>query len=196
MISRRATIVAGAVVLAVGFSGFLMIQLAGNSNGAPVAFKEARLQGALISQDIVNLSREAATELINIEQLHAGGDPDGALRRTATLVAQGQAIRDRALDLSTELDTMTHSLESIDSLAAREAALRAITDWLTMISRLINYSGYLSRLTDALRNELIGTPSKENVSELILRVNQEVGSVNELDAQAREEIKRFDEIVE
>ena len=194
-LSRRGKTFVAASLVAVLFAGYLMTRLVGNSSGAPVEFSEARLQGALISQNIVALSQKAVQEIENISELDKEEKFEEAFERTTYVVEQSQEIRDKAVELAAELDKMTRALTSIDSIEARQASLEAINNWLALINRLINYSGYLGQLMDTLRNRFIGAPEEHEVTKLIGLLNAEVGAIDYFDNQARQAIERFDRLI-
>lgn len=179
------------------FGGYLAITLAGSfGGGAPRAFSEARMQGAIIAQSIVDASNQSAAGLQKINDLDRKGDFTQALNEVTTLVGKSQEIRDQAVKLSAELEKMTKALSAVESPAAREAALEAIGNHLSLITRLVNYSTYLGRLLEVLRNRFLGKFSDtERVADLINQINEEVKSVNSLNLEAREAIDRFDQLV-
>lgn len=193
--SRRTKIFLGLGVLALG--GFVAITLAGSSSeGVPQAFSDARLQGALIAQNIVVLSNESAQDLEKINQLDKEGNFTEALTLVTAAVARSQEIRDEAVRLSAELEKMTTSLSEISSLSARQAALEAIGDHLALINRLINYSGYLAQLLEVLRNRFLGNFSDRNQVEGLIRdINAEVEAINSFSVEASEAIDRFDALI-
>ncbi len=185
------------VFAAVVFGGYLAITLAGSfGGGVPEAFSKARMQGALIAQNIVDVSNKSATDLERISALDKSGNFTEALKEITAMVGRSQEIRNRAVELSTELEKMTRSLSEVKSFEARQAALEAIGNHLSMISKLINYSGYLGGLLEVLRNRFLGNFSDNaRVADIISQINIEVKSINDLNAQAKSAIQRFDELV-
>lgn len=179
------------------FGGYLAITLAGSfGGGAPRAFSEARMQGALIAQSIVDASNQSAVGLQKINDLDKKGDFTEALNEVTVLVGKSQEIRDQAVRLSAELEKMTRALSGVESDEARAAALEAISNHLSLITRLVNYSNYLGRLLEVLRNRFLGKFSdSERVADLINQINEEVKSVNDLNLQAKTAIDRFDQLV-
>ncbi|MEK7195089.1 MAG: hypothetical protein AAB655_00135 [Patescibacteria group bacterium] len=162
----------------------------------PEGFIQARLQGALIAQNIVNLSNQSALDLNEVGELDRNKNFVEALNLTTELIKKSQEIRDQAVLLSSEIEKMTKALSEIDSFEARQAALEAIANRLALISRLINYSGYLGQLLDVLRGRFTGiyAPSYE-VQNLITQINSEVRAINNFNTQAGRAMERFDEIV-
>lgn len=185
------------VFAAVVFGGYLAITLAGSfGGGVPAAFSDARMQGALIAQNIVDVSNRSAADLEKISVLDKSGNLTEALSEITAMVGRSQEIRDQAVKLSAELEKMTRSLSEVKSFEARQAALEAIGNHLSMISKLINYSGYLGGLLEVLRNRFLGNFSDNvRVADIINQINIEVKSINDLNVQAKSAIQRFDELV-
>ncbi|OGY99760.1 MAG: hypothetical protein A2945_02065 [Candidatus Liptonbacteria bacterium RIFCSPLOWO2_01_FULL_52_25] len=162
----------------------------------PQTFTDARLQGAIIAQNIVNLSNQSAQDLARVNDLDREGSTEDALRLTAELVNRSKEIRDEAISLSTQVGTMTRALSEINSLDARQAALESIASRLALVSRLINYSGYLGQLLDALQHRLSGNGAPDNtVQNAIEQVNAEVNAINNFNAQAGQAMDRFDKLI-
>ena len=104
------------------YIGFVVIVIAGyitykvilaSTFGTPKDFSEARERGALISQDIVNLSNELKDNLTEINRLDKEGNITDALQKTTDLATKSIEIRSKAVELSGELERMTSSLPKI-----------------------------------------------------------------------------------
>jgi hypothetical protein len=177
--------------------GYVLVQFLLSSGGVPKEFTDARLQSALIAQDIVNLSNQSVIDLAKINELDMQGKSTEALNLTTDVIKQSQQIRDRAVELSGQIEIMTRSLSNIDSLEARQAALESIANRLALISRLINYSGYLGQLLDTLRSHFVGSTQSGNkdVELLIDQINGEVRAINNFNSQATQSMNKFDKIV-
>lgn len=180
------------LVIAVGYGA---VRLLGSSGAVPKDFTDARLQGALIAQNIVTLSNQATEDLVKISEFDRARDFDAALELTGGVILQSQEIRDQAVALSSEIEKMTRALPDIDSPEARQAALESITGRLALISRLINYSAYLSQLLDTLRAHFSGTSSSKKVAAIIEQINGEVRAINNFNNQAVQAMERFDKFV-
>lgn len=188
-----------ALVLAVTFlagGGYFLSRILGIAGGIPREFVDSRLQGALIAQNIVNLSNESVLDLAEINKLDQSQNFIEALNLSSDVVKRSQGIRDQAVALSTQVEIMTKSLSEIGSFEARQAALEAIANRLALISRLINYSGYLGQLLDVLSSSFSGVPVKYGeVSLLIDEINAEVRAINSFNNQAIQAMERFDDAV-
>ena len=158
-------------------------------------FTDARLQGALIAQDIVNLSNQVGVDLETVHKLEEQKSFADALILTADLVKKSREVRQRAIELSMELEKMTRALTDITSTDARQAALESIASRMTLINRLINYSDYLSQLLTALQARFEGAKNAEEIATLINQINGEVTAINSFNQQAGQAMDRFDAII-
>ncbi len=180
------------------FSGglYFLAGFLGLSGGIPKEFTDARLQGALISQNIVNLSNQSVLDLVEVNKLDQARNYTEALNSASEIIQKSQAIRDLAVQLSAQVETMTKSLSQIKSFEARQAALEAIANRLALISRLINYSGYLGQLLDVLRYKFDGGSARySQTASLIDQINAEVRAINNFNGQATQAMERFDAAV-
>ena len=194
--SRRAKIVVLAIVIAGSFGAYAVGSRGWFSGGIPEEFMKARSEGALISQNIVDLTNGVSASLQEINTLDAKGDYENALVLTNTLMEQSQEVRRKATDLSRQMEVMARALPGIDSDDARQAALDSISDRLALLSRLVNYSSYLTDLLNALRNRFSGIPTHaSDVSNLVREINAEVTAVNNFNREAGDAMNRFDSIV-
>lgn len=158
---RTLRISAGVVgVMAIGFA--ISLFRLSSANITP-AFRDARTQGALISDSIVNLSNQISTDLDTVNNYDQHGQAREALDLTLQLRTKVQDIKGEAAQLSEQLKNMVAGLENIKSPDARQAALEAITNRMALISRLMSYGQYLDQLIGVLSNHFTGTPDKSSV---------------------------------
>lgn len=195
MKARRIQVTIGfIVILALGYTGITLWRA---SAAVPKDLSTARVQGAIISENIVTLSAKSAADLTTINQLDKEGRYKEALALTTEVIKQSQEIRDKAVLLSDQIGTMTKSLSSIRSTEARQALLDSITNRLALVSRLINYSGYLGQLLDVLRDHFSGASFKNSdVANLVNQINSEVSAINSFNNQAAQAMEKFDTILE
>lgn len=161
----------------------------------PPEFEAARLQGALIAENIVGLSRRSSDALQRINSLDLERKHEEALRETEELIKQSEEIRNQAVLLSEEVQKMTQALSKINSFEARQAALESISSRLALITRLISYSNYLSDLLNALRERFSGVPGDHQVINTINQINAEVNAINNFNREASEAMERFDAVI-
>jgi len=192
--SRRTKIILGFIAIVV--LGYAVVKFTQGSNAVPQNFTDARLQGAIIGQNIVNLSNQSMDALSKVNALDKKQDYGNALTATGDLVTKSQEIRDQAIQLSAQIEQMTTALSNISNLDARQAALESISNRLALINQLINYSGDLGRLLDVLRNRFSGKGgTNAEVQALVNQINTDVNAINNFNSQAGQAMDRFDAIV-
>ncbi len=192
--SRRTKIII--TFVAIILCGYAVVKLTQGKGGVPQDFTDARLQGAIIAQNIVNLSNQSTDNLAQVNTLDEKKDYAGALALTASLVTQSQQIRDQAVALSAQVGAMTKALSGITDFSARQAALESISSRLALINQLINYSGDLGKLMDLLRSRFSGTTGTgPEVQALVNQINTDVNAINNFNSQAGQAMDRFDNIV-
>lgn len=192
--SRKNKLYIGFVaIVIVGYVTYKIILA--SASGTPKDFSEARERGALISQDIVNLSNELGENLKEINKLDKDGNLTEALQKTTELAVKSAEIRSRAVELSGELERMTSSLPKIKEEEAKQAVLESISNRLALISRLINYSDYVYQLLSVLRERFTNQYVEAGkVDSLISKINEEVQSVNTFNQSAVSAMEKFDKL--
>ncbi|MBM3256902.1 MAG: hypothetical protein FJY98_01035 [Candidatus Liptonbacteria bacterium] len=191
--SRRLTLFAIFAFIVLG--GYGVSRLFSFSRTIPSEFQDARLRGALIAQNIVNLSNDSAKNLEKINELDKKGQFTEALSITTAAAKQSADIRDQAVALADEIGNMTKALSGIQDFGARQAALESIASRLALLNRLINYSNYLSELTQALEARFKGVPgAARQVAVIVNQINAEVQAINTFNSQAGQAMDRFDSI--
>lgn len=184
------------IFVAVVAVGYGIVRLVQGSNAVPQDFTDARMQGAIIAQNIVNLSNDSTATLGEINTLDGQHNYAQALTLTAGLVNQSQEIRDQAVKLSGQIQQMTQALSGISDVTAQQAALTSIANRLALINQLINYSGDLGKLLDVLQARFSGKGgSAAEVTALVNQINTDVNAINNFNAQAGQAMDRFDGIV-
>jgi len=187
---------AAVVFIILVVAGYAIAVFWGSRNQVPVAFTDARLQGALISQDIVSISNSSTDELAKVSQDDKQGDYTDALTLTTNLISQSQQLRDKAVSLSNQVGIMTQSLSQIDSVGAQQAALQSISSRLALINQLITYSNDLDRLLGVLQARFSGKYEPTGtVDGIVNQINTDVNAINNFNAQATQAMSQFDTIV-
>lgn len=191
-LSRNTKIFLGAVgTVIVGTLGFRLL----SSNAIPQDFIDARIQGAIIAQNIVGLSNQSVNDLEKINQLDQQGSYVEATNVALEAIQKSRDIRNQAVELSNQVSKMTVALSGINSFEARQAALEAISNRLALIGKLINYSDYLAQLLQALQAKFAGQRGDNNVEVIINQLNAEVTAINSFNGQSTQAMNRFDAIV-
>jgi len=188
------TILAFLVIVAAGYGIFLLFEA--RQNQVPQSFTAARLQGALIAQNIVSVSNQSTADLAKVNQYDDAGDYTDALALTTTMVAGSQQLRDQAVELSNQVGDMTEALSNISSFDAQQAALESISSRLALINQLVNYSGDLGQLLNTLQARFTQKTQVTNaqIQGLINQINTDVNAINNFNAQANASMDRFDKL--
>jgi hypothetical protein len=192
--SRRAAIIV--VFLALVLGGYFLGVRRLNSSTPPAEFTEARLRGAAISQDIVNLSNEIAKDLETVNRLDNEGQSREALSAVVPVLEKTNNLKKRAAELSGELEKMTAALFKIKSQDAQRAAMESITNRMALISRLLSYSDYMTRLAEVLRLRFINARTDQSVAQIVAQINAEITAINSFNRAAGQAMERFDAILE
>lgn len=160
----------------------------------PSDFLKARQEASLIANDIVILSNESVGDLGKIYELDKKGDYEEALSLLANELERNRQAREKAVELSAQLEKMARAVPEISPASASQSAIQAISSETALISRLITYNDYLFQLLEILRSKFLGQTknSSEQISELINKINEEVRAINELDKKFNEVMEKFD----
>lgn len=200
-LSRRTKwIVSFIVVIVAGYGLVLFWQ---SQNGIPIAFMNARTQSAVIAENIVNISNQSDQTLEQVNADDAKGDYADALTLVSSTIAQSTQMRNQAVQLSNQIETMTQALSGVNSFPAQQAALEAISAHLALINQLINYSNDLENLLIALQARFEGVPvgagggtgsggSATTIQTLVNQVNTDVAAINNYNNQASQAMQQFD----
>ena len=174
--------------------GYGLIKLPSfNTVNIPEAFNSSRMQTALISEDIINLSNQIKTGVSKVNELEEKKDYKGAFNTLSEINLKILDVRAKAFELSKDLQTMTLELNNIKAGGAEKFALASITNRVTIINHLINYTDYLSQLNSALEKRFYGKDNKDEILSLINKINAEVDAINEANEKAKADIQKFDE---
>lgn len=161
--------------------------------GIPQSFTEARQQGALIAQNIVDLSNQSTNDLTQVNNLDKSGNYTEALSLTTDIISKNQTLHDQAVSLSNQIETMAKALPGISSPEAQQTALDAISSRLALVSELISYSGDLDKLLVTLQGHFTGASIKSgDVQAIVAQINTDVNAINNFNNQAQQSMTRFD----
>jgi hypothetical protein len=192
-LSRPAKIFAVFLVLIA--AGIVTAWFSSRESGVPKGFTDARQQGALIAQNIVDLSNQSTNDLTQVNALDKSGDYTDALVITTNIITKNQNLHDQAVSLSDQIETMAKSLPDISSDEARQDALNAISSRLALVTELINYSGDLEKLLVTLQGHFTGASIKPgDVQTIVDQINTDVNAINNFNSQAQQSMVKFDAI--
>jgi hypothetical protein len=169
-----------------------------SSNGSvPVEFSEARMNGAIVAEQIVAGSAQSLEVLQTIAQYDRDKNFAKALELITQEVQRTTELKEQAIRLSSQLERMARSLSEIEPSRARVAATEAVGADVALVSRLVTYTDYLSQLFEALRAKFEQRLPNPNgrVQELVDLVNTEVRAINEFNSRSNASFAEFDKIV-
>jgi predicted nucleic acid-binding Zn-ribbon protein len=178
-------------LILIGYISFKSIS--GQSVKIPEEFLNSRLQSAIISEEIINLSNQIKDGVSQINQLDEQKKYKEAFNLISELNTKILEIRKKAVDLSKELEIMTKSLNDLKVKGgAEKLAVSSITNRVIIINHLINYSDYLFQLNLALENRFYGKSNKDEILNLINKINSEVEAINKANEKAKIDMEKFD----
>lgn len=158
----------------------------------PEEFLRARQEASLVAQDIVNISNNSGNTFGEIARLDKEGKYKEALVLVSRELENNRQARAKAISLSMQLETMAKNLDKISPSSAGQKALEAISSETALISRLIDYNDYLTQLLGALQDKFMGKSDGDKISELIGKINDETGAINDLNVKFNETMNEFD----
>lgn len=183
------------VFAAILFGGYAIYKLIAFAYATPKDFEAARLKGADVSQEIVNISNQIKDELIVVNDLDKNWNYAGALERVTEVSKKTEEIRAKAVELSAQLQIITSALPKIGGDEAKQAVIESVSNRLALLSRLINYSDYTYQLVSVLRDKFAGTwHAQSQVSGLVGQINAEVTAINAFNQSAMAAMARFDKL--
>jgi hypothetical protein len=162
----------------------------------PPAFSESRKESALIAKDIVSLTEKSLQNLDKIALEDRQYNFERALELVREELEHTKKSRLKAVGLTEKLVVMTHSAATITPVKARNLAIEAISNELSLISHLIVYNDVLNALLQTLEYKFSGDIryDAQDVQILIKNMNQEVREINKLNDLFNQKMKEFDEL--
>lgn len=166
------------------------------SNHVPEEFSEARIKGAKIAEEIIAQQAFTSRNLEQIAKYDKQKNTSEALILISTELLKNREAGQKAIQLSSQLEKMASEIISIRPSKARDVATAAVTSEVTLVSRLLTYNNYLSQLFEVLRGKFeTGISGNGKVKDLITKINDEVGAINELDKRFHDSLAEFDSLV-
>lgn len=160
----------------------------------PEEFLKARQEASLIAKDIIGLSGQTAGNIAVISEFDKEAKYSDALNLISQELERNRQAREKAIELSKQLESMIKNIPKISPASASQAALEALTSETALISRLISYNDYLVQLMDILKKKFLFQEKDGNgrVLELINKINEEARMINELDKNFNKSMDKFD----
>ncbi len=178
------------IIILVGY--FVVRFLFVGAKDIPDDFLRARQEASLVAQDIVNLSNQSADNLDEIANLDSEHKYTEALTLISRELERNRQAREKAINLSVQLEKMARNLSQISPPSASQVALEAVSSETTLISRLIIYNDYLTQLLEVLREKFSGETDGDKISELIAKINDEAQAINDLNNKFNKIMEEFD----
>ena len=158
----------------------------------PPEFLKARGQASLIAAQIVSISDESSHRIDEIAQLDQEKKYTEALLLVSKELDKNREARQRAVELSGQLEAMARNLSQISPASSGQKALEAVSSETALISRLITYNEYLNQLLDILRDKFLDKTAGDRVGEVIQKLNDEARAINDLNQKFNDTMKDFD----
>ncbi|MEK9154715.1 MAG: hypothetical protein AAB596_01425 [Patescibacteria group bacterium] len=161
----------------------------------PDEFLKARQQSSVIAKEVVELSEQTSNNLKVISDLDKEKKYSEALVLISSELERSRSARSKAIGLSVQLEIMAKNISVISPASASQAALMAVSSETTLISRLIAYNEYLVQLLSVLQNKFLGKTEGSNgkIAELLVKINEEARTINQLNANFNDLMIAFDE---
>jgi hypothetical protein len=168
-----------------------------NKPYVPENFIEARSNSSSVAADLVLILGESLKSLDKISE----EDKNYKFSSAMNLVEQeNQKIKNaktKALVLSDDLNKMAQAIQDIKPVKAKNLALEAVSQEVSLISRLINYNAYFGSLLDTLRLKFSGDIryDSSDVQSLIADMNSEAREINSINNSFNQKLEEFDQAV-
>lgn len=163
----------------------------------PSEFSDARIKGAIVSQKIVELSRDTLSRLNEVSKYDQQRNSTEALLAISNALIANRENQVESVRLSSQLTAMAENLSRIQPERARQLATQAVTSEVALVSRLLYYNTYLNQLFETLKVKFEKpwvSYLDGQVQDLITKINDEAQAVNELNKQFNSSMAEFDKI--
>jgi hypothetical protein len=178
-------------VIIVGGS-FAAFRLLGASQ-VPKEFQDARSEGGLISERIVENAQGVAQSLDEVSALENQRKYNEENAKIEELRQKNQVMKNDALALSSQMEAMLKVIPDIRSEKARTVAFQAVNNELALIADLLSYGDYMEKLFGVLQDHSLKNRSAQ-IDGWIHEINNEVQAINDMNTKAREAFAQFDSI--
>ena len=192
----KAWILGTVIAVIIGVGGYSVLRLVGDAGFVPVEFSEARIKGAELAKNIVELANGSLGSLEEIAAYDEAGKKSEALILISKEVLKNRDTQAEAIKLSSQLERMARSIEEIKPARARVLAAEAVSAEVALVSRLISYNDFLLQLFEALRQKFQNPTVYANgrVDELVRKINEEAQAINTFNQRFGESLAEFDEL--
>ncbi|MDP2695658.1 MAG: hypothetical protein Q8O87_00180 [bacterium] len=187
-LASGAAIILPALIIA----GYLFL----GGDNIPEEFSEARIKGSVIAEEIIAQQENTLQVLAEIERYDKARNTPQALILISNEIIRNREANEKAIRLSSQLQRMASSLNSIKPAVARDLATQAVTAEVTLVSRLLTYNNYLAQLFEVLRDKFEGKIiyASTKIRDLINSINDEVKAINDLNKDFNIALNNFDAV--
>lgn len=170
-----------------------------NSGGSfvPENFIEARERSAGIASELVILLDSSVKSLDMISEEDKSGRFSSALELVEQETEKIEKVRTMALELSGELNNMAQAVQGIEPVSAKNLALEAVSQEVSLIGHLINYNAYFSGLLATLKLKFSDDIKydSDDVQNFIKNMNKESEEVNLINKSFNQKLGEFDSAI-
>lgn len=166
------------------------------SKKIPPDFLRAKQEASLIASQIIYISDKTARNISQISDFDKNKQYEEALKLISQELGNNREAREKAVNLSANLEIMTKNISEIVPLAVGRLVLEAVGSETTLISRLISYNDYLVNLLEILQQKFLGKEKNadDKISDLINKINNEAQAINSLDKNFNNLMAEFDKM--
>ncbi|MDE2001404.1 MAG: hypothetical protein KGI60_02445 [Patescibacteria group bacterium] len=160
----------------------------------PTAFTEARVQNAKTAESLIAGLNASLDNLKLISQYDQKNDFADALKLTKTELSLAVGMHATSTQLANDLSAMATAAQGITPTKARDLAISAATDELSLIGKLIVYNDSLSGLFQTLTLKFSGSIPKnaDEVAKSIQAMNATAQDINALNDSFNAKMAEFD----
>ncbi|MDO8443214.1 MAG: hypothetical protein Q7S81_03105 [bacterium] len=190
------TILSLLVISVLGGLGYLLFS--SGESFVPENFIEARGRSAIIASELVSdLNISLLQSLPKISEEDKNGRFSSALGLVEQEIEKIQKVKDMASKLSIELTNMAQAIQGIKPVVARNLALEAVSQEVSMINHLLNYNNYFYSLLETLKLKFSGDIryDSSDVQVLIENMNKEAKEINSINDSFNQKLKEFDSAI-
>ena len=191
---KSAKIILGVLVLSAASYG---IYYWISASSVPQSFNDARSEGALISSQIVALLGDSLKGLETISEEDRNYNFSKAFDLVLDELNRTKIAREKALDLSSALDKMARAVKDISPTKARNIAMQAVSQEVSLIGNLVVYNDTLRGLLETLRYKFSGDIryDADDVQKLIVSLNKKAKEITSLNDSFNGIMGEFDKLV-
>lgn len=178
-------VIAGAVVYAAVSSG---------KPSVPANFTSARQNASQVSQEIVTLTTTVNQKIAEANTAESQGDTAAVLTAINDARTANATAYEKAFALSQDLQQMTESMSTIDSVKSQQLAYEAVAVELSLVSEFIAYTGSLNDFLNSLARSIAASnrTNSQAVTEALKTVNQKAATIDQLNQEFGQKMAAFD----